>query len=670
MSVFKLKTELVPRGDQPHAIESLLNGFKSVHNEQVLLGVTGSGKTFTAANVIQRLGLPALVIAPNKTLAAQLFSEFKELFPENSVEFFISYYDYYQPEAYIPSTNTYIEKDSSINEQIDRMRHSATSSVLARRDVIVVASVSCIYGLGSPEEYEAQRLVIKTGLKMEPEEFLRALVNIQYSRDDNDLRRGTFRSMGTVVDVFPADQSKYACRIDFWDDTVDSISVIDPYLGNIVAQKDEIIIYPGTHYVTSSASFSRAMSSIETELEEWSALLEKNGKTEEAKRILKRTRFDLEMLRQTNFCPGIENYSRHFDGRQPGEPPHTLLDYFKEDFLVFIDESHIAVPQLRGMCAGDRSRKQTLVDFGFRLPSALDNRPLDFDEFKARVKKVIYCSATPAEYELRAAGGAVTEQIIRPTGLVDPEVEVRPAKGQVKDLLEECAKVISCNGRVLATTLTKKMAEELTDYMMQKGFKVSYIHSDVDTLQRTDILQSLRKGTIDILVGINLLREGLDLPEVTLVAVLDADKEGFLRSQTALIQVCGRAARNKEGRVILYCDVLTGSIQRALDEMKRRRVLQVAYNEKHGITPRSVEKKVGLTPIEAYKIEWDEACADVCVVAQAPLDSESIRKEIKKLKAEMKKAANQFDFLTAARMRDRVQELELREISFKKLSAV
>jgi excinuclease ABC subunit B len=592
MGAFKLVSDFAPKGDQPKAIESLLQGLGEDLRHQVLLGVTGSGKTFTMANVIETWGRPTLVIAHNKTLAAQLYTEFRELFPENAVEFFVSYYDYYQPEAYVPTTDTYIEKDASVNEQIDKMRHSATRSLLERRDVVIVASVSCIYGIGSPPDYQNMLILFEDQRQLGRDALLERLVEIQYSRNDTDFHRGCFRVRGDVVDVFPAYEDDKAVRVEFFGDYVDAISEIDPLTGEVLRRLPKIRLYPGSHYVTTSENMVRACGDVELELEECLGELRARERLLEAQRLEQRTRFDLEMLRELGHCPGIENYSRHIDGRRPGEPPFVLLDYFPDDFLCIIDESHATVPQLGGMYHGDRSRKETLVDYGFRLPSALDNRPLNFEEFSARVGQVIYVSATPADYELGASQGVVVEQIIRPTGLMDPEVVVKPARGQVDDLIGEVSLRVESGERALVTTLTKRMAEELTDYVADLGLKVRYLHSDIDTLSRTEIIRDLRLGVFDVLVGVNLLREGLDLPEVSLVAILDADKEGFLRSERSLIQTIGRAARNVNGTVIMYADVMTRSLQRAVEETSRRRRMQLAFNTEHGITPETIVKRM------------------------------------------------------------------------------
>ena len=592
MSLFSLESEYTPKGGQPQAIETLTRGIREGKRHQVLLGVTGSGKTFTMANVIAAVEKPTLVIAPNKTLAAQLFNEFKELFPHNAVEYFVSYYDYYQPEAYIPASDTYIQKDSAINEIIDKLRHSATRSVLSRRDVVVVASVSCIFGLGAPEDYLALRVAVETGAQLARDDLLKDLVAIQYQRNDTDFHRGVFRVRGDRVEIFPAYEEDRALRIDFFGDEVEALSEIDPLRGTVLRRMNRTVIYPASHYVTQKATLKRAAATITAELKERLPFLRDQNKLVEAQRLEERTHFDLEMIQELGYCNGIENYSRHLTGRAPGDPPPTLLDYFPDDFLVCIDESHIAVPQIRAMYRGDRSRKETLVEFGFRLPSALDNRPLTFEEFNGRVAQVIYMSATPAEYELEMGGQDVAEQIVRPTGLLDPQIEVRSARNQVDDLLAEIRKREQLSQRVLVTTLTKRMAEDLTEYYADLGIGVRYLHSDVKTLERMEIIQDLRKGKFDVLVGINLLREGLDIPEVSLVAILDADKEGFLRSFRSMIQTFGRAARNVDGRVILYAETQTQSMMAAMDETRRRREIQSDFNRRHGIVPKTIQKAI------------------------------------------------------------------------------
>ena len=654
---FKLVSDYTPCGDQPEAIEALSRGIQNGNAHQVLLGVTGSGKTYTVANVIERVQRPALVLAPNKTLAAQLYAEFKELFPENAVEYFVSYYDYYQPEAYVPSSDTYIEKDSSINEEIDRLRHAATSSLLQRRDVIVVASISCIYGLGSPVDYRQMLVLIQDRTDIQRDDLLRSLVDIQYERNDIDFHRGTFRVRGDVVEIFPAYEEQCALRVEFFGDTIDSISRIDALTGRVMQRLSHIHVYPNSHYVTSRETIKRAAEDIRAELNGQVALFEAEGKLIEAQRIREKTTFDLEMMATMGYCNGIENYSRHLDGRKEGEPPSVLLDYFPEDFLVFIDESHIGVPQIRGMYNGDRSRKQTLVNYGFRLPSALDNRPLRFEEFNAKVRQIVYISATPAEYELEQAGGRVVEQIIRPTGLIDPRIEVRPVAGQVDDLLEEIRRQVEKGERTLVTTLTKRMSEDLTEYYKELGVRVEYLHSEVDTLERIKIIRSLRLGEFDVLIGINLLREGLDLPEVSLVAILDADKEGFLRSARSLIQTCGRAARNVDGRVILYADVMTRSITATLQETDRRRSVQKKYNSEHNITPATIKKSINSLLTSVY--EKDYVTVPIAAESHAAYHSiKELQSEMKKLKKQMLEAARELEFEKAAELRDRLLVLE------------
>jgi len=659
MDKFELVTGFEARGDQPRAIGELAQGVARGDEHQVLLGVTGSGKTFTMAHVIANCNRPTLVLAPNKTLAAQLYGEFKELFPGNAVEYFVSYYDYYQPEAYLPASDTFIEKDSSINDEIDKFRHSATRSLLTRRDVIIVASVSCIYGIGSPESYQEMQIRLREGDEAGRDELLQRLVEIQYQRNDVDFHRGSFRVRGDTVEVFPAHDDERALRIEFFGDTVDAISEIDPLRGVQLQKLSRCAIYPASHYVASRQTLERAVEQIRLEVEERIRYFNAQNMLIEAQRIEQRTFFDIEMMEEMGFCQGIENYSRHFDGRQPGEPPYTLIDYFPKDFLLVIDESHITVSQVGGMYRGDRSRKETLVNYGFRLPSALDNRPLTFQEFQRKQHQTIYVSATPADYELKAAGGVVVEQLIRPTGLIDPAIEVRPAAGQVDDLLHEARETTAKGERVLVTTLTKRMAEELTDYYRELGVRVKYLHSDIDTFQRMEILRDLRLGEFDVLVGINLLREGLDLPEVSLVAILDADKEGFLRSTRSLIQTCGRAARNLSGRVLMYADKVTGSMQAAIDETLRRRELQTAYNLEHGITPESVKRLIGNTLQAPEERDW----VAVPITADEFLSVKDLEKTVKRLKKEMLAAAKAQEFEKAAELRDKIKRLEVSELA-------
>jgi len=660
-AAFKLVSDFQPQGDQPQAIDQLTQGLQDGLPHQVLLGVTGSGKTFSMAHVIARLNRPALVMAPNKTLAAQLYNEFKELFPDNAVRYFVSYYDYYQPEAYVPQSDTYVEKDASINEEIDKMRHSATKALLERRDTIIVASVSCIYGLGSPESYFDLILFVEEGSEVDRDALLRKLVDIQYQRNDFDFHRGTFRVRGDVVEVFPAYEESRAVRIEFFGDTVDTIVEIDPLRGKVLRRLDKIAIYPASHYVTTSGRLKRATQAIQEELAERLKELQQEDKLLESQRLEQRTLYDLALLREMGFCPGIENYSRHLDGRQPGEPPHTLLNYFPDDYLVFIDESHVTVPQIGGMYRGDRSRKTTLVEYGFRLPSALDNRPLSFHEFERRAVQTVYVSATPGDYEREQSNDRVVEQLIRPTGLLDPEIAVRPAGEQVDDLLEEIRLRSEKGERVLATTLTKRLAEDLTDYYQEIGVRVRYLHSDIDTIERVEIIRALRQGRFDVLIGINLLREGLDIPEVSLVAILDADKEGYLRSERSLIQTIGRAARNVHGTVLLYADKITDSMRRAIDETLRRRRIQSRYNKRHGITPESIRKALSSPLVKVYE-------ADHVTVPIVSEDSEEyiaardLPKLIEQTRKEMKAAAAALDFERAAELRDRVQDLERRAL--------
>ncbi|HOC72175.1 MAG TPA: excinuclease ABC subunit UvrB [Candidatus Hydrogenedentes bacterium] len=658
---FRIASDYAPAGDQPEAIEALVRGLEEGRAAQVLLGVTGSGKTFTIANVVARVRRPTLVLAHNKILAAQLYGEFKALFPDNAVEYFVSYYDYYQPEAYIPTTDTYIEKDSSINDEIDKMRHAATRAVLTRRDVIVVASVSCIYGIGSPETYRQLSVEMAAGDTLSRDALVAGLVEMQYQRNDLDFHRGAFRVRGDVVDVFPAYETDRAVRVEFFGDEIEALSEIDPLRGVVLRKLRRTAVFPGSHYAATRATMEAAAETIRAELEERLRELRGAGQELYAQRLEQRTRYDLEMLLETGYCSGIENYSRHLDGRAPGEPPHTLISYFPDDFLLVVDESHMSVPQVGAMFKGDRSRKDKLVEYGFRLPCARDNRPLTFEEFEARVGQVIYVSATPADYEMREAGGEVVEQVVRPTGLTDPEVEVRPAKGQVDDLLAEIRARAEKGERVLVTTLTKRMAEDLTEYYHELGVRVRYMHADTETLERIELVRDLRQGAYDVLVGINLLREGLDLPEVSLVAILDADKEGYLRSRTSLIQTSGRAARNVRGRVIMYADTVTGSMERAMGEMSRRRKKQIAYNKKHGITPRSIEKAIPDLLGSIHERDY----VTVPRAAEEPdlyLPSEDLRKTIGLLRKKMRQAADKMDFEQAAVYRDRITALERRII--------
>jgi excinuclease ABC subunit B len=651
----ELVTDLEPKGDQPEAISQLLAGLEAGDRHQVLLGITGSGKTFTVANVIAATKRPTLIIAPNKTLAAQLYGEMRELFPNNAVEYFVSYYDYYQPEAYIPSSDTYIEKDAIINDKVDRMRHSATRSLLARRDVIIVASVSCIYGIGSSEWYQEMLINLEVGQEYRRDRLLRRLVDIQYQRNDVDFHRGTFRVRGDVVEIFPAHSENLAVRVEFWGDEIERIVEIDPTRGKAIEELDQYGVYPGSHYVTPEEHRQRAIESIRAELLEWLPKLETQGKLLEKQRLEQRTMYDLEMLEQMGFCHGIENYSRHLSGRKEGEPPPTLLDYFPDDYLVVLDESHITVPQLGAMYRGDRSRKETLVEHGFRLPSALDNRPLQFSEWEARVGQVIHVSATPGDWEIEHAGGVIVEQVIRPTGLLDPKVHVRPTKHQVDDLLGEIRERIARDERVLVTTLTKRMAEDLTEYYSELGVRVRYLHSDVDTLERVEILRDLRRGEFDVLVGINLLREGLDLPEVSLVGILDADKEGFLRSPRSLIQTIGRAARNAGGEVIMYADRVTEAMRTSISETERRRARQTEYNDAHSITPQTVRKAV--LDMDPSTGAGDYVVIPVLRHAEASSDTEDVPSRIEELRSEMLLAAEELDFEKAAELRDEVEQL-------------
>ena len=648
--MFKLHSEYKPTGDQPQAIEYLSNGVKEGKKFQTLLGVTGSGKTFTMANVIQQVQKPTLVLAHNKTLAGQLYSEFKEFFPENNVEYFVSYYDYYQPEAYIASSDTYIEKDSSVNDEIDKLRHSATAALFETRDVIIVASVSCIYGLGDPIDYENMIISLRPGMQKTRDEILRKLIKMQYTRNELDFKRGTFRAKGDIIEIYPSDQSESAIRVEMWGDEIEKISEINPLTGKATGIRNHVMIFPNSHYVTTSDKMERAIQTIEEEMEEQVKYFKSQNKLIEAQRIEERTNFDIEMMKETGFCQGIENYSRHISGRKPGSAPFTLFDYFPDDFLLLIDESHATIPQVRAMYNGDRARKESLVKYGFRLPSAFDNRPLKFNEFEDRINQCIFVSATPAEYEKEHSKENVVEQIIRPTGLLDPEIEVKPIENQIDDLIEQVRIRTEKNERVLVTTLTKKMAEDLTAYLAGIDIRVRYMHSDIKALERMEIIRDLRKGEFDVLVGINLLREGLDIPEVSLVAILDADKEGFLRSERSLIQTIGRAARNTDGKVIMYADELTESMEKAITETNRRRKIQSEYNKEHGITPQTIQKGIRDTIKatlveeiqEEYKIEKDETLEDI----------------INKLTDEMLKYAAQMKFEKAAELRDKIKELE------------
>ena len=653
MDHFELVSEFKPTGDQPQAIEELVEGFKKGNQCETLLGVTGSGKTFTMANVIQQLNKPTLIIAHNKTLAAQLYGEFKEFFPNNAVEYFVSYYDYYQPEAYVPSTDTYIEKDSAINDEIDKLRHSATMALMERKDVIIISSVSCIYGLGDPIDYKNMVVSLRPGMIKDRDEVIRKLIEIQYDRNDMDFKRGTFRVRGDVVEVFPSSYGDTAVRIEFFGDEVDRITEIDTLTGEVKNRLEHVAIFPNSHYVIPPEKMEGAIAAIEKELAQQVAYFKSEDKLIEAQRIAERTNFDMEMLRETGICSGIENYSRHMAGLEPGATPHTLMEYFGDDFLIIVDESHITVPQIRGMYAGDQSRKTTLVDYGFRLPSALDNRPLNFDEFESMIDQIMFVSATPGEYEsqhelLRA------QQVIRPTGLLDPEVEVRPVAGQIDDLISEINKEVEKKNKILVTTLTKRMAEDLTDYMKEVGIRVKYLHSDIDTLERAEIIRNMRLDQFDVLVGINLLREGLDIPEIALVAILDADKEGFLRSETSLIQTIGRAARNAEGYVIMYADKITDSMRVAIDETNRRRDIQMKYNKEHGITPKTIIKAV--RDLISISKEVDKKINDIEKDPES-MDPKEIRKLIDKLTKKMQKAAADFDFESAIEFRDKIADL-------------
>ena len=667
-SPFKLHSAYVPTGDQPEAIDSLVANLEAGVPEQILLGVPGSGKPFTMANVIARCGRPALVLAPNKTLTAQLYNEFREFFPQNAVEYFVSYYDYYQPEAYVPASDTYIEKDSSINDNIDKLRHAATHALLTRRDVIIVASVSCIYGLGSPEFYARMIIPVEVGQHMSMDALITRLVEVQYERNDYDFHRGTFRVRGDVLEIIPAYHHERALRIEFFGDDIDSMREVDPLTGDVLAEVGKTVIYPASHFVSAQDNLKRTTADIRQELLERLTAFKASGRLVEAQRLEQRTQLDLEMIEELGYCNGIENYSRHLDGRKAGEPPSCLLNYFPEEFILFVDESHITVPQVGGMFKGDRSRKQTLVDYGFRLPSALDNRPLQFDEFRSLLHQVVYVSATPGKYEMDQSQGIISEQIIRPTGLVDPEVEVRPTKGQMEDLLGECRERIRRGERVLVTTLTKRMAEDLTEYCCNMGVNARYLHSDIDTLERLQIIRALRQGEFDVLVGINLLREGLDIPEVSLVCILDADKEGFLRSTGSLIQTFGRAARNVHGHVILYADTVTASMRAAMDETERRRAKQTAYNTEHGITPRSTRKSLE-SPLDALYVDTSSSSRgkgrgrasrqDDAV----PLTAEDTAALVQRLEKEMREAARELEFERAAALRDRIRALRERLIA-------
>ena len=653
MDHFELVSEYKPTGDQPQAIKELVEGFKKGKQFQTLLGVTGSGKTFTMANVIEQLNKPTLIIAHNKTLAAQLYGEFKEFFPNNAVEYFVSYYDYYQPEAYVPSTDTYIEKDSAINDEIDKLRHSATMALIERKDVIIISSVSCIYGLGDPIDYKNMVVSLRPGTIRDRDDIIHKLIEIQYDRNDMDFKRGTFRVRGENLEIFPASYTDSAVRVEFFDDEIERISEIDALTGQIKNVLEHVAIFPNSHYVVPPEKMERAIKDIEKELEEQVAYFKSEDKLIEAQRIAERTNFDMEMLRETGFCSGIENYSRHMAGLEPGATPHTLMEYFGDDFLIIVDESHITIPQIRGMYAGDQSRKSTLVDYGFRLPSAKDNRPLNFEEFESMIDQMMFVSATPNVYEQEHELGRA-EQIIRPTGLLDPEVEVRPVEGQIDDLITEINKEVAKKNKVLVTTLTKRMAEDLTDYMRDVGIRVKYLHSDIDTLERTQIIRDMRLDVFDVLVGINLLREGLDIPEIALVAILDADKEGFLRSETSLIQTIGRAARNAEGHVIMYADNITDSMDKALTETNRRREIQQKYNNEHGITPTTIKKAV--RDLISISKEVDRKISDVEKDPES-MDYKELKKLIEKVKKKMERAAAELDFETAIEMRDKLAEL-------------
>ena len=648
--MFKLVSDYKPTGDQPQAIEYLSNGINNREKYQTLLGVTGSGKTFTMANIIANVQKPTLVLAHNKTLAGQLYSEFKEFFPNNNVEYFVSYYDYYQPEAYVPSSDTYIEKDASINDEIDKLRHSATASLFETRDVIVVASVSCIYGLGDPIDYEHMIISLRPGMQVERNTVLKKLINMQYTRNELDFKRGTFRAKGDVVEIYPSDEGETAIRVSFWGDEIEKLDVINPLTGKVEATRNHVMIFPNSHYVTTKDKMERAIITIKEELEERVKYFKENGKLLEAQRIEERTNFDIEMMRETGFCQGIENYSRHISGRKPGSPPFTLFDYFPKDFLLLIDESHATIPQVRAMYNGDRARKETLVNYGFRLPSAFDNRPLKFEEFEQRINQVIFVSATPGDYEKEHSKQHISEQIIRPTGLLDPKIDVKPVENQVDDLIEQIRQRVEKNERILVTTLTKKMAEDLTSYLKGLDIKVRYMHSDIKALERMEIIRDLRLGAFDVLVGINLLREGLDIPEVSLVAILDADKEGFLRSERSLIQTIGRAARNTDGKVIMYADELTPSMEKAISETNRRRRIQEAYNKEHNITPKTINKAIRETIKATYEVESN--------LTKDIKPDEDIKDVVNRLTDEMLKYAQNLEFEKAAELRDKIKELE------------
>ena len=651
---FILHSEYKPTGDQPQAIDALVKGFEEGDQFQTLLGVTGSGKTFTMANVIAKLNRPTLVIAHNKTLAAQLYGEFKEFFPENAVEYFVSYYDYYQPEAYVPSSDTYIEKDSSINDEIDKLRHSATAALTERRDVVIVASVSCIYGLGSPIDYQNMTVSLRPGMIKDRDEVIHRLIDMQYTRNDMDFQRGTFRVRGDVLEVFPISESDRAIRVEFFGDEVDRITEIDVLTGEVLSELEHMVVFPASHYVVDKEAMERAIRDIEAELEDRVRYFRSEDKLLEAQRISERTNFDIEMMRETGFCSGIENYSRHLSGLKEGEPPHTLLDYFPDDFIIMVDESHMTIPQIRGMYAGDRSRKRTLVDYGFRLPSALDNRPLNFEEFEQHINQMMFVSATPNVYEDEHELARV-EQIIRPTGLLDPEIDVRPVEGQIDDLLGEVNRTIAAGNKVMVNTLTKRMAEDLTDYLREAGIRVKYLHSDIDTLERSEIIRDMRMDVFDVLVGINLLREGLDIPEIALVAILDADKEGFLRSEIALVQIIGRAARNAEGHVIMYADVMTDSMRNAINETNRRRSIQQKYNEEHGITPQTIKKAVRDLIRISKKVEETET-GDIQKDIES-MNQKELEQLVRKIKKKMNTAAAELNFELAASLRDQMLEI-------------